>query len=151
MVNAANANTNCGKASRTRLSLSKARCVSLALEIEEVLEVGYLQAQIEEVSNTTKQGIASRKSGKFDNVQYLKRPTCLHRISKPRVIFAHVRTSSAAEPTRICLESEHRTKAVCHVSECLRRIFGKPRIEVRKPLFPRAARPRPGLSICAFH
>jgi hypothetical protein len=79
--------------------------VSLALEIEEVLEIGYLQAQIEEVSNTIKQGMASRKSGKFDNVQYLKRPTCLYWISKPREIFAHVRTSSAAEPTHKCLET----------------------------------------------
>jgi hypothetical protein len=105
VVKAANAKTSCGKASRIRLSLSKTTRVSLALEIEEVLEIGYLQAQIEEVSNTIKQGMASRKSGKFDHVQYLKRPACLDWVSKPGEIFARVRTSSAAEPTHKCLET----------------------------------------------
>jgi hypothetical protein len=43
-----------------------------------ILEVGYVQAQADEANNIHRQGMANKNSGRFDTVQYRKRPTSLH-------------------------------------------------------------------------
>jgi hypothetical protein len=48
----------------------------------EILEVGYVQAQADETNNIHRQGMANKNSGRFGAVQYLKRPTSLHGVSK---------------------------------------------------------------------
>ena len=61
-----------------RLSLSRLAIVMEFLGTVKVLEVGYVQAQADETNNIHRQGMANKNSGRFDAVQYLKRPTSLH-------------------------------------------------------------------------